>query len=111
MPGSILTTASQVTCMHGGKALLTTANSKLKVDNAPALLESDVHSVTGCIFTLPGPKPSPCVKIEWSLGAAMCQTGGKKVLVTTSMGKCSSAEGAVQGMAIVVQAQAKTTAT
>lgn len=111
MPGNILTTSSQIKCMHGGSAILTTSNTKMMVDNAPALLESDIHSVAGCPFTLPGPKPSPCIKIEWMLGAAMCQSGGTKVLVMSSIGKCSSAEGAVQGIAIISQTQTKTMAT
>jgi hypothetical protein len=111
MPGYILTTASQITCTHGGTVKLSTSNTKLKIDGSAALLESDVHSVTGCVFTLPGPKPSPCVKVEWSLGAAMCKSNGTAVLTQSSVGKCSSAEGAIQGMAIVAQTQMKAKAT
>jgi len=54
MPGYVLTTMSQVLCTHGGKAVLTTANTKVKIQNAAALLETDVHTVAGCSFTLPG---------------------------------------------------------
>jgi hypothetical protein len=97
--------------MHGGRAILITSNAKMMVDNAFSLLESDVHSVAGCSFTLPGPKPSPCVRIEWSAGAALCKSSETKVLVRTSVGKCLSAEGATQGMAIISQTQVKTTAT
>lgn len=107
MPGYILTTASQVTCFHGGKATLTTANTQLKIGNAPALLESDVHAVSGCTFTLPGPKPSPCVRIEWTAGAVMNKSNGTKVLLQSSVGKCISDTGLTQGVAIVVQAQTK----
>jgi hypothetical protein len=110
MPGYILTTSSQIKCMHGGSVILSTANTKLNVDNSPALLESDVHSIAGCPFTLPGPKPSPCIKVEWTLGAAMCKNNGTKVLVQSSIGKCSSPEGAPQGIAIVSQTQTKTMA-
>ena len=111
MPGKILTTASQIKCTHGGTATLTTSNTTLKIDGMPALLESDMHTVAGCAFTLPGPKPSPCVKIEWSLGAVMCKANDTAVLIETSVGKCSSAEGAVQGVAIVAQKQMKVEAT
>lgn len=97
--------------MHGGTAILITSNTRLMVDNAPALLESDIHSVVGCPFTLPGPKYSPCVRIEWSAGAAMMSSGGTKVLVRSSVGKCYSAEGATQGIAIMATTQTKTTAT
>lgn len=110
MPGNILTTSAQVKCMHGGTAILTTANTKLMVDNSPALLETDIHSVAGCPFTLPGGKYSPCIRIEWTAGAALCKSNETKVLVRSSIGKCISAEGAVQGTALIVQTQMKTTA-
>jgi hypothetical protein len=107
----ILTTSSQVMCMHGGTATLTTSNTKMKVDGSPALLESDVHTVAGCPFTLPPPKPSPCIRIEWTAGAAMCKSDGTKVLTQSSVGKCISAEGATQGLAIVLLTQMKAQAT
>lgn len=97
--------------MHGGTATLTTTNAKLTVDGAPALLESDIHPVVGCPFTLPGGKYSPCVKIEWTSGAAKMENNGTKVLTRSSIGKCISAENAPQGMAIIATTQMKTTAT
>ena len=106
-----MTTSSQVKCTHGGTAMLTTANTKVKIDNSLALLESDVHSVAGCPFTLPGPKPSPCVRIEWTAGAIMCKCDETKVLVRSSVGKCISAEGLTQGLAIVAQTQIRVQAT
>jgi hypothetical protein len=110
MPGNILTTLSQVMCVHGGKAILTTANAKLKIDGAPALLESDIHPVAGCPFTIPPTKPQPCIRIEWTAGAAMCKADGTKVLTNASVGKCISAEGATQGLAIIAQTQVKVSA-
>ena len=107
MPGYILTTASSITCTHGGQATLTTSNTKLKVDGVPALLVSDIHSVAGCPFTVPGPKPQPCIRIEWEAGAMMCKVEGTAVLVKSSIGKCISAEGATQGLAIVAMTQMK----
>jgi hypothetical protein len=113
MPGNILTVSSTVQCTHGGSAILTTANSKVMVDNVPALLESDVHSVAGCPFQIPigtGTKPSPCIKIEWSAGSTQLQVNGTGVLLQSSVGKCVSAEGATQGVATVVNAQTKVSA-
>jgi hypothetical protein len=111
MPGYILTTASQIKCTHGGTAMLVTANTMAKIDGAPALLETDVHPVVGCPFTVPPGKPQPCVRIEWTAGAATCKCNGTKVLVQSSVGKCISAEGAVQGLAIIAQTQIKAKAT
>jgi hypothetical protein len=113
MPGFVLTTMSTVLCMHGGSAILTTANAKMMVDNAPALLESDIHSVAGCPFQIPvgaGTKPSPCIRIEWSGGSAMMQVNGAGVLVQSSIGKFYSPEGAMQGMAIIASTQTKISA-
>lgn len=110
MPGYVLTTSSVITCMHGAKAILSTSNTMVKIDGSPALLETDVHAVAGCPFTLPGPKPSPCVRIEWSAGATMAKSNGTPVLIQSSVGKCISAEGATQGVAIISPTQFKTQA-
>lgn len=96
--------------MHGGTAILITANTKLTVDNTSALLESDIHAVVGCPFTI-GPKYSPCIRIEWSNGSAMMTSNGMKVLTRSSIGKCYSPESAPQGLAIIASTQMKTTAT
>ena len=98
MSALVLTTSSTVTCQHGGMAQLTTTNTKLDVDGAKALLESDIHLVSGCTFMI-GNKPSPCVRIEWSAGSQKLTTGGTGVLIQTSVGKCYSPEGATQGVA------------
>jgi len=113
MPGNILTTGSTVLCTHGGSAILTTANTKATSDNMPALLETDVHMVAGCPFQIPfgpGTKPSPCIRIEWSAGTTQLQVNGVGVLVQSSIGKCYSAEGAVQGVATIVNTQMKVSA-
>jgi hypothetical protein len=113
MPGNILTTSSTVLCTHGGSATLTTANSKVMADNMPALLESDVHTVAGCPFQIPigtGTKPSPCIRIEWSAGSSQLQVNGVGVLLQSSVGKCYSAEGAIQGVASIVNTQMKASA-
>lgn len=111
MSGYILTTMSQVMCTHGGTAVLTTANTMITIDHAPALLESDIHSVVGCPFTVPPSKPQPCIRIEWTMGSTMCKRNGTGVLTQSSIGKCISAEGAVQGLAIILQTQVKAKAT
>ena len=113
MPGFVLTTGSMVLCLHGGQAMLTTANTKVAVDGMPALLESDVHSVAGCPFQIPigtGTKPSPCIRIEWLAGAIQLQVNGVGVLLQSSVGMCYSPEGAPQGVASIVNTQTKLSA-
>jgi hypothetical protein len=104
MASPILTISSTITCTHGGQAVLLTGNTSLNVDSVPALIETDVHPVVGCPFTI-GTKYSPCIRIEWSAGSPMTKVNGTPVLVRTSVGKCYSAEGAVQGTALIVNTQ------
>jgi len=106
MPGNNLTTASTVMCPHGGQAILMTSNAKVTAGGPQVLLESDVHVVAGCPFTV-GTKYQPCVKIEWSAGAAKVSVGGIAPLVQSSIGQCKSAEGVVQGVAVIVNTQAQ----
>jgi hypothetical protein len=109
MAGNVLTTASTVMCTHGGRATLFTSNSKVFAQGAPALLETDVPPVVGCPFTV-GPKYSPCVRIEWSAGAGQAAVNGTPVLTRSSIGKCFGAEGAIQGLATIVNTQPKVSA-
>lgn len=106
MTGNLLTISSTIMCPHGGQAILFTSNTKVFAGGAPVLLESDVHPVIGCPFRI-GPKYSPCIRIEWSLGSKSMQINGTKPLVQGSIGKCIGVEGAPQGVAIISQTQAK----
>lgn len=99
-----LTTASTLQCPHGGQALLVTANARVAADHAPVLLESDIHIVTGCPFTV-GSSPSPCVRIDWSGGSRQVRINNTATLTTTSIGQCCNAAGAVQGVAVIVNTQ------
>lgn len=103
---SILTIESQIQCPHGGQAILETTNSVFLVDDSPALLESDLHVIAGCPFTV-GTVYMPCVEIEWSGGAEMLTVDGVGVLLETSIGQCNNAAGAPQGVAIVSDAYAE----
>jgi hypothetical protein len=108
MSGEILTTTSTVSCPHGGSAVLMTTNVRTRVAGAFALLESDVHLIVSCPFTV-GTKYSPCVRIEWSGGATQVRAAAA-VLVRSSVGKCLNGEGAAQGAAVIAAMQSKGTA-
>ena len=103
----LLTTASTLLCPHGGRVQATTSNTIATAPDASAfvLVESDVHAVVGCPFVLPGPKPSPCVRVEWTGGSATCDVDGVPALTAASVGQCKSPEGAPQGAAVVVATQ------
>ncbi len=104
-----LTTASTIMCPHGGQATLMTSNTCASAQSAKILLEPDVHTVSGCPFTV-GQKYSPCVRIEWSSGASKAAVNGTAVLLRSSIGRCLNGEGATQGVATVVNTQLKVSA-
>ncbi|MGE0397128.1 MAG: hypothetical protein AB7T06_10445 [Kofleriaceae bacterium] len=99
----LLTTASVVTCPHGGVARLATKNTTTKA-GARVLVETDVHDVIGCPFST-GSKYSPCRKITWSAGPRAVTIHGTKVLVASSVGTCKNSEKVVQGTARVMSTQ------
>lgn len=103
----ILTTLSTVMCPHGGSVQLTTANTISQADGGYLLLQTDVHSVVGCPFTTPVPKPQPCVTVRWLTGATQTKVNQTPVLLQTSSGLCFSAEQIPQGPPNIVQVQSK----
>jgi hypothetical protein len=105
MPAHILTMTSTVQCPHGGMGTAIPSQTKVRIDGAPVLLESDVHTVAGCSLN------NPCVQIAWSAGAQKVSVNGTAVLIRTSMGQCKSGAGSVQGMAIIANTQTKVKAT
>ncbi len=111
MPANVLTTASTIMCPHGGQVQLLTTNTRATASGAPALLQTDRHTVVGCPFTLPGGKYSPCVRAEWQSPATRATVNGTAVLLHTSVGLCYSPENAVQGTAIIVNTQLRASAT
>ena len=105
MGSPILTTNSTLSCPHGGTVNLQTSNVDMKIQDAPALLVTDVHTVAGCPFTLPGPTSSPCVTVRWSVGATQTNVHGTAVLLQNSVGLCYSALQAPQGPPMISQVQ------
>ena len=96
----VFTTASQGQCMHGGTLLLLTTNTMLLAEGCPVLLESDIHIVAGCPFTV-GVVYTPCVTVEWKSAETSLSVMGAKVLTDLSVGKCLNAAQAPQGLAIM----------
>ena len=107
MPGPILTTLSTAQCPHGGMVqLTTTANAVMQIDGGFALLESDIHTVTGCTFNVSG-SPSPCLTVQWSGGSTQVKVNQVGVLTKSSIGQCIGA--GVQGIAIIGNTQTDAT--
>ena len=99
-----LTSASTLTCPHGGTATHRPGQSKVLVAGAPVLTQQDLGTVAGCAFNVSG-APSPCTAVRWITGAGQVRVGGLPVLHSASTGMCSSAAQAPQGPPIVSATQ------
>lgn len=107
MPGFLLHIGDTVQCTHAAPATLSTANTRVLVNGAPAVMASDLATVTGCPFTLPGPKPSPCVTVRW-VAATRVFLGGRPAVVQVpgpGLGSCHSPEQAPQGVPVITAVQ------
>ena len=107
MGTAILQQGCTIQCPHGGQATVVPTNTRVKVDGAFALLPTDVFTIAGCPFTLPGPTPSPCLTIQWQAEATRVKINGTGPLLETSVGLCKAATQAVQGPATVSGVQTK----
>ncbi|HEV2851604.1 MAG TPA: hypothetical protein VHC97_02255 [Thermoanaerobaculia bacterium] len=108
MPAPVLQLGCTLQCPHGGTVTAVTADAKVRTGGAFALLVNDTFVVAGCPFMV-GTKPQPCVTLQWTGEARSFKVDGTPVLLQTSFGLCKSAEGLVQGVALVsgVQTQVK----
>jgi hypothetical protein len=103
MPG-LLTTASVMMCPHGGTVQPITTDTRVRAAGSPVLLASDTFVIVGCLLTLPS-GPHPCVSVNWAVPAAESQAVGDATLTEASVGFCSAADQAVQGVVLVVATQ------
>ena len=85
MPG-LITTASTLTCPHGGAVTGTPGATHAKAD-AVVLRMTDTFSITGCTFSTAA-GPSPCLTVQWMVGSGRIKHGGDFVLNESSVGLC-----------------------
>ena len=88
----------QISCPHGGRGVVTPADTPVLLGGVAALLENSTVTVAGCTFNVSG-TPQPCTRVRWQAPATRVAVGGKKVLLSTSVGLCVNAAGAPQGTA------------
>lgn len=108
--GKTLTTSSQMACPHAGTVNVVCGNTKVKAGDW-VLRATDTFTISGCTFTLPGPKPSPCLKVQWLVSDVKVRVAGDKSLSTGSLGLCLSADMIPQGMVNITGTQSKVSST
>lgn len=107
MPAPALTATASLQCPHGGKVQIISANTKATANGVPLALANDTFVVAGCTFTLPGPKPSPCLTVRWTATDSKTTVNGTPTLSMTSAGMCYSGDQVAQGPVIIVSTPAK----
>lgn len=85
------------------------SQSKVTLGGAPALLPGDAAQVAGCPFFV-GTKAQPCVSVAWTGEAGKVKVNNQGPLLSSSVGQCKSAEGIVQGVALMSGMQSKVNA-
>jgi hypothetical protein len=92
MPGMLVHVGASAICPHGGQVSVVSTNVRVMVSQQPVALMSDQFMIAGCAFTVPGPKPQPCMKVQWLAPAVRVLVMGQPVILQASTGLCLSAE-------------------
>ena len=111
MPGLVLHTGATATCPHGAMLSIVVANPRVMVSGMPAAVLTDQGLIAGCVFTVPGPKPQPCVTTRWIAGATRVQASGVPLLINPCVAVCLSAEQIPGGPPIIMGSQTRVIAT
>ena len=106
MPGFLLHVGATVMCPHGGQVTIIPAGARVLLGGQPAATLGDTYLIAGCPFTV-GPKPQPCVKVQWLVPATRVMVNGQPAILQTSTGLCLSAEQIPQGPPNVVVTQVR----
>lgn len=107
MPGFIYHVGATAMCPHAGTVSVVPGSPRVMVSGQPVATMADQFLIAGCPFTVPGPKPQPCVKVQWLVPAARVTVDGQPVILQTSTGICQSAEQIPQGPPNVVGTQVR----
>lgn len=114
MPGFLMHVGATAQCTHQAAVSIAPAQSRVFVGGRPVATSADQITVAGCPFTVPGPKPQPCVTVRWQLLAGRVRVLGRPPLLQPTPGTgpatCLSAEQAPQGPPTVSAVQTKVTA-
>jgi hypothetical protein len=102
-------------CTHGIPAQIPPVQPRVLVGGQPVATMASLITVAGCPFTVPGPKPQPCLTVKWLMPAARVLVMGQPALVQPApgagQGLCLSPEQAPNGPPLVVFMQPRVFAT
>ena len=104
MPGFVYHASAVAICPHGGQIQTIPSSPRVLVNGMPVAVLSDTSVVAGCVFMV-GPKPQPCVRVQWLVGATRVFANGQPVLVQSSTGLCLSADQIPGGPPVILSTQ------
>ena len=107
MPGFLFHVGASAICPHGGQVSVVPTNTRVLVNGTPVATLADTYPIAGCVFTVPGPKPQPCVLVRWLVPATRVLINGSPAILQTSTGLCQSAEQIPAGPPTVVATQTR----
>lgn len=111
MASPLITTASTLTCPHGGTVAIVSANAKVAAA-AMLALATDTFTISGCPFQIPigtGSVPHPCVTVKWLKPNKQTLVNGTPTLSGDSKSVCLAADLVPQGPVSVVAVQSGVT--
>lgn len=88
MPGFLLHLGATVLCAHGGQAMPSSPNPRVRVSGQPVTTLPAPYTVAGCPFVA-GTTPMPCVTAQWVVAATRVRVGGMPVLLQDSQAVCA----------------------
>lgn len=109
MPGFLMHVNAGIQCTHAAPGTIVPTQPRVLVSGQPVATMTAQIAVLGCVFTVPGPKPQPCVTIKWLMPSARLLVMGQPAMVLPSPGPgpamCQSPEQIPQGPPIVSAVQ------
>jgi hypothetical protein len=109
--GTLFHVGAQAICPHAGQVTTISSNTRVLVSGQPVATVADQYLVAGCAFTIPGPKPQPCLKVQWLQPALRVTVMGQPAILQTSAALCLSAEQIPQGPPTVLVTQLRASGT
>jgi uncharacterized Zn-binding protein involved in type VI secretion len=109
MPGFLMHVGATTQCTHQAPASIAPAQTRVLVSGQPVATTANLITVAGCPFTIPGPKPQPCLTVRWTMTSTRVLVNGMPALLQPSPGTgpalCLSPEQIPQGPPIVSSVQ------
>jgi hypothetical protein len=105
MPGFLLHVNAVMQCTHMAKATIAPSQPRVVVSGQPIATMASVIAVAGCPFTVPVPKPQPCMLVKWAMPSVRFLVAGQPAALAPGPGPgpgiCLSADQIPAGPPIV----------